>query len=233
MASHEKDRSRSARAGTALLVLGVIATACATASVPAVELTAELTSEPAAPAPVVLHERYEVARGDTLSGIAWDHGVSVEELIEANPIDDLRKLEIGRVLRIPVAGSPPPSSDFDAGPESVAEPDPARNAEIAALVDQAQARLQREDYAGALEALARAEEMGAQLPDDEASRNTRAQVALMAAMVDLGRGDDAGAVHRFAQVLGLLPYYVPEPGVFSPHALELLEQARSGVAFRP
>ena len=229
MALHKKGRSRLVRTGGALLALGVIATACATASVPAVEPT----SESAAPAPVILHERYEVARGDTLSGIAWDHGVSVEELIAANPIDDPRKLEIGRVLRIPVAGSPTPSSDFDAGPGSVAEPDPTRNAEIAALVDQAQARLQREDYAGALEILTRAEEMGAQLSDDEASRNTRARVALMAAMVELGRGDDAGVVRRFAEVLGLLPHYVPEPGVFSPHALELLEQARSEVAFRP
>lgn len=113
------------------------------------------------------------------------------------------------------------------------EPNAARRAEIAVLVDRAQVQHQNEKFPAALETLARAEELGAELPDDDASRNARAQVALMAATVELGRGDDAAVVRHFARVLVLLPLYTPEPGIFSPRALELLARARAEVASRP
>jgi len=123
-------------------------------------------------------------------------------------------------------------SDAPASDSPTPEP-PAEPGEITNLIDQAQRQRQDEHYEAALETLARAEQAAMALPEGEDSRNTRAQIALTAVMVELGRGDDAGVVRRFSQVLSLLPYYSPAPGVFSPHALELLEQARGEVAFRP
>ncbi len=222
---------------------------------------------PAAQPAVAAHTRYEVVAGDTLFEIARDHAVSLEEVVGANAIPDPDRLEVGHVLRIPVAAAAavPPAHDFDAG-ESAKAPDPppqrsaseatmpadpppppaadppppagdpppaqdaGRSAEVAALLEDAQSRHQGEDYDGALDALARADAIAADLPDDEPSKRLRAQVALMTAMVNLGQGDDAAALQRFAQVLDLLPHYVPPPGAFSMRALELLEQARSSAS---
>ncbi|MCP5056301.1 MAG: LysM peptidoglycan-binding domain-containing protein [bacterium] len=262
MASPKKQLARSARTGAAILVFFTTVLACATKPV----APAEPVTQPELSAPVVLYTRYEVVRGDMLSSIAQNHGITLEALLAENPIDDPRKLEIGRVLRIPVADSQIQPSEFDDGftPEvdrvvaespasdslesepaasdslesepaasdSPTPKSPAEPGEITDLIDLAQRQRQDEDYAGALETLTLAEEAAVALPEDEDSRSTRAQIALTAAMVELGRGDDAGVVQRFSQVLTLLPYYAPAPGVFSPHALELLEQAREEVAYR-
>lgn len=44
---------------------------------------------------------YTVLPGDTLSAIAEAHGVTVEEIVEANQITDPNLLRIGQVLTIP------------------------------------------------------------------------------------------------------------------------------------
>jgi LysM repeat protein len=44
---------------------------------------------------------YEVASGDTLGGIALEHGVSLEELLETNEIEDPDRLFAGQKLRLP------------------------------------------------------------------------------------------------------------------------------------
>lgn len=48
---------------------------------------------------------YTVRGGDTLSGIALRHGVSVGELAEANHISDPDRIFVGQTLRIPGSGS--------------------------------------------------------------------------------------------------------------------------------
>jgi N-acetylmuramoyl-L-alanine amidase len=54
-----------------------------------------------APAPSA---RYLVRRGDTLSGIAAEHGVSVSAIAAANGITDLHRIIAGRWLKIPGRG---------------------------------------------------------------------------------------------------------------------------------
>lgn len=48
--------------------------------------------------------QYQIARGDTLSGIAREFGVSVGDLKEINNIHDPRSIRAGQVLTIPVVG---------------------------------------------------------------------------------------------------------------------------------
>jgi len=57
---------------------------------------------------------YTVVAGDTLSGIAADHGVSLGDLIDANDLSDADTIYIGQQLVIPVDedAEPPPSTDY-------------------------------------------------------------------------------------------------------------------------
>ena len=50
---------------------------------------------------------YEVQSGDTLSGIAKKFGVSVDEIMAANGLDDPNQLKVGQVLVIPAPGEAP------------------------------------------------------------------------------------------------------------------------------
>ncbi len=61
---------------------------------------------PARDAP--LRKRYTVEDGDTLGGIARDHGVSPDAIIQLNNLADPNRLRVGQVIEIPLDGKPPP-----------------------------------------------------------------------------------------------------------------------------
>lgn len=61
---------------------------------------------------------YTVVKGDTLWDLGMKYGVEWSEIAEINGIQDVRKLQIGTVLEIPVAGEPTPA------PAPVPEPAP-------------------------------------------------------------------------------------------------------------
>jgi LysM domain. len=50
-----------------------------------------------------------VAKGETLTQIAKQYGVTVEEIEQANKIQDAKKLQIGQTIKIPGSASPSPS----------------------------------------------------------------------------------------------------------------------------
>jgi LysM repeat protein len=52
-----------------------------------------------------------VAKGETLTQIAKQYGVTVDEIAKANNIQDAKKLQIGQTIKIPPAASPSPESD--------------------------------------------------------------------------------------------------------------------------
>jgi LysM repeat protein len=54
-----------------------------------------------------------VAKGETLTQIAKQYGVTVEEIEQANKIQDAKKLQIGQTIKIPGSGSPSPSPEGD------------------------------------------------------------------------------------------------------------------------
>ncbi len=47
-----------------------------------------------------------VAKGETLTQIAKQYGVTVEEIQQANKIQDAKKLQIGQTIKIPGSASP-------------------------------------------------------------------------------------------------------------------------------
>jgi LysM repeat protein len=52
-----------------------------------------------------------VAKGETLTQIAKQYGVTVEEIVQANKIQDAKKLQIGQTIKIPGSASPSPSPE--------------------------------------------------------------------------------------------------------------------------
>ena len=75
------------------------ATPPAVAPEPAAEAVETVVAEPA-PA----GETYTVARGDNLLRIAKKFGVTTQEIMAANGMQNADRLEAGKVLTIPVAG---------------------------------------------------------------------------------------------------------------------------------
>lgn len=78
------------------------------------------SAPPAPPAPVVSHQVagqnlaedpvppgfYRVKRGDTLIGIALDHGVNYKDIARWNQLDNANRIEVGQQLRIKPEDSP-------------------------------------------------------------------------------------------------------------------------------
>jgi LysM repeat protein len=54
-----------------------------------------------------------VAKGETLTQIAKQYGVTVEEIQQANKIQDAKKLQIGQTIKIPASGSPSPTPEAE------------------------------------------------------------------------------------------------------------------------
>jgi LysM repeat protein len=52
-----------------------------------------------------------VAKGETLTQIAKQYGVTVDEIEKANNIQDAKKLQIGQTIKIPPSGSPSPTPE--------------------------------------------------------------------------------------------------------------------------
>jgi LysM repeat protein len=63
---------------------------------------------------------YTVQPGDNANDIALQFGITVEELALANntTVDDLRSLDVGDVLIIPVSSTPPPTEETEPPPET-------------------------------------------------------------------------------------------------------------------
>lgn len=69
------------------------------AAAPRVVATAPPPTATASDAPVVVHR---VQRGETVYHIAKTYGVTVAAILQANHMDDPRKLRAGQLLRVPV-----------------------------------------------------------------------------------------------------------------------------------
>jgi LysM repeat protein len=103
----------------------------ATASVPAAFEGAQASGPPAevstaapdlavVPAPPAKPGEYVVEPGDTLTAIAREYGVTVEELMVANGLADPNVLSVGQILIIPVGGEGPAEvaqSEVTPGPQ--------------------------------------------------------------------------------------------------------------------
>lgn len=65
-----------------------------------------LTPVPGAPPPGAT-TKYTIQAGDTLSGIAQEFGIAVDDLVKLNNIADPNQIQAGQVLIVPAKGAPP------------------------------------------------------------------------------------------------------------------------------
>ena len=72
--------------------------------------TVGVPEETATPAPVASGNSHVVTRGETLTSIAKQYKVGIEELQKFNHIENDRKLQIGQTLAIPGIQTPAPVS---------------------------------------------------------------------------------------------------------------------------
>jgi LysM repeat protein len=105
----------------ALLGLGGDEEASPTPS--ASEVVATATPEPT-PTPAPTPTTYTIQEGDTLSAIAADFGISLDELLAANEdtIEDPNRIAVGDIIIIPI---PPPDEVEGGGSEAPSEEAPA------------------------------------------------------------------------------------------------------------
>lgn len=106
----------------AFFVLSACATTSGVSTKPTTNREPRVVSDPNHPQTTHL-----VERGQTLYRIARAYGLTVEELMDANRIDDPRELKAGELLYIPGAIQRKPVAEYDA-PEPVAQPRPGSNA---------------------------------------------------------------------------------------------------------
>jgi LysM repeat protein len=89
-----------------MLNIGGPSSAGATPSPSAASSASLAPTQPPAPTPLV----YVIKKGDTLSKVAKDHGLTLEELLAANPqIKNANKVAEGQQIVIPVPGQEPPA----------------------------------------------------------------------------------------------------------------------------
>jgi LysM repeat protein len=93
--------SSSPVSSTFVAELEYFATATPFVSIPNGDATLDSQPQPS-PTPIT----YTIIEGDTLLGVAERHGISLDNLLIANPGVDARFLSIGQELFIPLAGSP-------------------------------------------------------------------------------------------------------------------------------
>lgn len=67
----------------------------------------------AAPAPVQRTVKYVIRKGDNLSDIAAQYGITAKQLASYNNIKDANKIRVGQIIQIPVGGRSTASSSKD------------------------------------------------------------------------------------------------------------------------
>ncbi|MCI0521588.1 MAG: LysM peptidoglycan-binding domain-containing protein [Chloroflexi bacterium] len=77
---------------------------------------------------------YEVESGDTLGTIAEEFGVSVEELLQLNQINDRDAISPGQAIYVPVTPAPKTPTPIPTTPSAAAPAGPAQ-AEISAVIE--------------------------------------------------------------------------------------------------
>ena len=187
------------RIGTLIAVALAIA-ACAAAPSP----TAVRVRPPIDEASVV----HEVRPGDTLSQIAANYAVDVDQLVEANQLPDSDRIAAGQILRIPISS--------------------AGTARAEALVEQAADLYRNARFEIALERARQAETILAargSSPEPE-PRALGARAAFITGCTLAAYGENEQAVAAFSRARSLDPQFEPPEGWLSPRLEKLYLAAR-------
>ena len=171
-----------------------------------------------------------VVRGDTVFLIATHYGSTVDLVIGENEIEDVRDLEIGTHLWVPVVAVPDPerAASLRARAEQRAS-DQARAARTEAVLELVQigeTQLAGARYRSAQQTADRAREALASAFDADA-RPLRARLELVSATAQIAMGDANGALASMQRALRADPSLVLESSDTSPKVMAVFHTAQS------
>jgi len=111
-----------ARSCIALAIVALVLAACASKSPAPVEERVARPVKPAPASPAAAASEsdwrpptYTVKRGDTLLGIALDHGLDYRDIAAWNNLENANRISVGQVLRMAPPGAGPPSAPAATG----------------------------------------------------------------------------------------------------------------------
>jgi LysM repeat protein len=157
---------------------------------------------------------HEVVSGETLYSLARRYGSSVEVLTEENGIADVRKLQTGTLLRIPI----------DSGT--------AVGLEVDRLIERGEAHLRNARFEAALEDADAARPLLDALPSSS-QRERRVRLEIASATVHTALGDDDAALACLRRALQADSELELDPAVVSPKLMRVFRSARQPIASNP
>jgi murein DD-endopeptidase MepM/ murein hydrolase activator NlpD len=162
-----------------------------------------------------------IADGDTLFLLAVRYGSSVQLLVDANGIADVRKLQVGSLLRVPLIPlAPPPSL-----PVRAVASTKINRIEVESLIERGEKQLRDARFEAALESADAARALlGASPTPSEKENRVRLEIVSATAAVALGDHDAARSSLRRA--LQANPDLTLDPALVSPKVLRALRAAR-------
>jgi hypothetical protein len=165
---------------------------------------------------------HTIEAGDTLSTLAERYGSSVEAMVQANAVTNVRKLQIGARLRVPFTRSVTASS-LPATP--IASSDKKHRIEIERLTLRSEKQLRDARFEAALDSVHAARALLSETPDSF-QRNSRVRLEIVSATIHVALGDNAAAQLSMQRALQADSGLTLDPAVVSPKVLRILRIAR-------
>ena len=177
---------------------------------------------------------HRVEPGETVWRIAHRHGVPVELLIDANRIEDVRKLRVGRLVTIPApseraaeltrASDEPPDLRAGSAPVNAADPGLDSVDEVLAIGED---HLQAAEVDEALEMALLALRLLEDAPEAPGVGTRIARAEVLAATVHIAYERRDAAIRSLRRALRADQHLELDPGAASPKLLRVFEEARS------
>jgi LysM repeat protein len=177
-----------------------------------------IDAEPSSPPPFVDHT---VVQGDTLYALAMRYGSSVELMVRANGIADVRRLRIGATLQAPLVQSTLQTV-------APARPLVAKSSdllEIEQLLERSETQLRDARFEAALDSA----EAARKILDRSAVsslRSSRVRLEIISATVYIAWGKRDAALSSLTRALQADPDLALDPALISPKVLSVFRAAR-------
>jgi LysM repeat protein len=180
-----------------------------------------------------------IQAGETIWALSRRYGASVEAIIEASGIEDVRRIPVGRPILIPppepTGFAPVPREDFAAsrpGPsETLSRPKPAAPepdfSHFEELLRRVEEQLRAARFEEALGTAGEAREHLGTLADSQESERRRAELEVLAGTAEVALDRYGDALASFRRALEADPDLQLDARKTSPKVLRVLDETRS------
>lgn len=177
--------------------------------------------------PPIRFVEHVVVEGDTVFLIATHYGSTVDLVVAENRIEDVRRLFVGKRLRVPVVSDPDPmrAEAMRRGVEAP-DPGPAGIARLARLVARAEAELADARFEAAMETASGVSGQLAAYPRRDVAA-LLSRIEMVGAVVQVAMGDSDRALASMQRALQADPQMDLDPVETPPKVLSLFRSAQA------